>query len=395
MPSFIRERNVQARRFKSIDGPPTIQFKALQIGRWITSGSFCDYHEATIRSDRRKSTLTVKMLRVDNWSEGTNTTEHRDLLQEAQLLSSLTRHQHIIALGAISMVNGNVCLVMSKLETTLTKHLKLWKQEKRNQRQNIGSFGNRDWTSRVESVALGVADGLQFLHENGVVHRGINPDNIGFDGMGNVVLFDFTKAREIPDDDEQSEPTETELKSSEAPELSSSSVPKPRASSFNQSSSFVSVGTLTSNGSSCLQSMQERYTAPEILAHPNDESQHKAASDVYSFGILLWELVTLGTPYRKVRRSDDLLKAAIDGQRPLIRALPSNKYLRKLVNSCWHHEQSRRPAAGAVHAMLKLIISGSPTKPSPSENKIPSPPLTRRHSSVLSPKLPGLQSPSL
>jgi len=43
-----------------------------------------------------------------------------------------------------------------------------------------------------------VAEGLQSMHNRGIVHLDIKPQNILFDSHGGAVVTDFTTAREYP-----------------------------------------------------------------------------------------------------------------------------------------------------------------------------------------------------
>jgi serine/threonine protein kinase len=60
-----------------------------------------------------------------------------------------------------------------------------------------------------------------------------------------------------------------------------------------------------------------RYMAPEVLVNPPKPYNMKV--DVYSFGIVLWEILSLQRPYAHVRSQDELVDyVAIQGGRPAI-----------------------------------------------------------------------------
>eukprot|EP00578_Thalassiosira_sp_NH16_P000499 CAMPEP_0181131906 /NCGR_PEP_ID=MMETSP1071-20121207/30708_1 /TAXON_ID=35127 /ORGANISM="Thalassiosira sp., Strain NH16" /LENGTH=162 /DNA_ID=CAMNT_0023218197 /DNA_START=73 /DNA_END=561 /DNA_ORIENTATION=- len=48
-----------------------------------------------------------------------------------------------------------------------------------------------------------------------------------------------------------------------------------------------------------------RYMAPEVLINPPERYNMKA--DVYTFGIVLWEIFSLERPYSDIKRRDDLV----------------------------------------------------------------------------------------
>ncbi|EFN69712.1 Proto-oncogene tyrosine-protein kinase receptor ret [Camponotus floridanus] len=82
-----------------------------------------------------------------------------------------------------------------------------------------------------------------------------------------------------------------------------------------------------------------KWMAPESLA----DHVYTSKSDVWSFGVLLWELVTLGaSPYPgvDVHNLYNLLKAGYRMEKPL----NCSQQLYKLMVSCWHQEPGMRPS---------------------------------------------------
>eukprot|EP00541_Cyclophora_tenuis_P018436 CAMPEP_0116568194 /NCGR_PEP_ID=MMETSP0397-20121206/15484_1 /TAXON_ID=216820 /ORGANISM="Cyclophora tenuis, Strain ECT3854" /LENGTH=135 /DNA_ID=CAMNT_0004095383 /DNA_START=54 /DNA_END=461 /DNA_ORIENTATION=+ len=95
-----------------------------------------------------------------------------------------------------------------------------------------------------------------------------------------------------------------------------------------------------------------RYMAPEI-AKADD---YGVSADIYSFAILLWELITLRIPFKRFKTRDSILDAVKSGRRPSIQALPTNKELRKLVNACWDGTASKRLMAKDIRHRLTKIL---------------------------------------
>ncbi|XP_018342502.1 PREDICTED: proto-oncogene tyrosine-protein kinase receptor Ret [Trachymyrmex septentrionalis] len=82
-----------------------------------------------------------------------------------------------------------------------------------------------------------------------------------------------------------------------------------------------------------------KWMAPESLA----DHVYTSKSDVWSFGVLLWELVTLGaSPYPgvDVHNLYNLLKAGYRMEKPS----NCSHQLYKLMVSCWHQEPGMRPS---------------------------------------------------
>ena len=145
--------------------------------------------------------------------------------------------------------NDDYYLILERMTSTLSKEMKRWRKE-----QNFGY--NQSKKSKKEAllhrldVSRQICIAIKYLHENMVVFRDLKPDNVGFDkNDGKVKLFDFGLAKELKVRDQVSE---------------------------NNYKNTQNVGT-------------RRYMAPEVF---NSET-YGLAVDVYSFGILLWELFTL------------------------------------------------------------------------------------------------------
>jgi hypothetical protein len=72
--------------------------------------------------------------------------------------------------------------------------------------------------------------------------------------------------------------------------------------------------------------------------------------DVYSFGILLWEICTLEKPFQKYRTLEELEQKVVqEGERPSLRAkFFSSCALQDLLSSCWDPDHSQRPTFESI-----------------------------------------------
>ncbi|KAJ0751492.1 putative dual-specificity kinase TKL-Pl-4 family [Helianthus annuus] len=93
-----------------------------------------------------------------------------------------------------------------------------------------------------------------------------------------------------------------------------------------------------------------RWMAPEIINHqPYDQK-----ADVFSFAIVLWELVTAKIPYDNMTP----LQAALgvrQGRRP---DLPTNTHPKvlELMQRCWETDPSIRPSFSEVKVELERLL---------------------------------------
>ena len=107
------------------------------------------------------------------------------------------------------------------------------------------------------------------------------------------------------------------------------------------------------------------WLAPELF---DDEPKITTASDIYSFGMVLWELVTRALPYAKWRSDVAGIRIA-QGKKEEI---PSNcpPELKKIIESCWETLPTKRPTAVQVVERLKpLVTTGEQKQPSTSNSK--------------------------
>ena len=76
------------------------------------------------------------------------------------------------------------------------------------------------------------------------------------------------------------------------------------------------------------------WTAPEYLTIKR-KNERNEKGDVYSFGVIVWELVTRKTPWREEEYSkEDIMEATLTGERLEIPNTCSG-YLREVMNLCW------------------------------------------------------------
>ncbi|KAL0962460.1 hypothetical protein UPYG_G00340260 [Umbra pygmaea] len=93
------------------------------------------------------------------------------------------------------------------------------------------------------------------------------------------------------------------------------------------------------------------WTAPEAIQY----RRYSSASDVWSFGIVMWEVMSYGErPYWDMA-NQDVIKAIEDGFR-LPAPLSCPAHIHQLMLDCWQKERTERPTFSQVHSALSKSI---------------------------------------
>lgn len=95
------------------------------------------------------------------------------------------------------------------------------------------------------------------------------------------------------------------------------------------------------------------WMAPEVL---NAESYTEKA-DVYSFGIVLYEIITRKTPYLGLTGPQIASRVVNQQERPDCSYIPDDcpEILKELMMKCWDQEPSNRPTFSDCTKVLKQV----------------------------------------
>lgn len=169
---------------------------------------------------------------------------------------------------------------------------------------------------------------MSYLHRIGIQHRDLTSNNILLHGVEAQVTACPLHNGRIP-----------LVKISD---FGLSRGPLPSESQLPPGSSKLVIGGIC----------HPRWRPPEITLNSAVISNK---CDVYSFALVLWELVTGEIPFRDLSNIDAANNAAMYGLRPTIpRTLPPA--VRRLIESCWHHDQSCRPGFEEIAFTLQRIL---------------------------------------
>jgi serine/threonine protein kinase len=92
------------------------------------------------------------------------------------------------------------------------------------------------------------------------------------------------------------------------------------------------------------------YMAPEIF----QGQKYTTASDIYSFGMIMWELMTGRRPFWNRSHDTDLIIEIVDGLRPPIVTNAPGGYI-ELMEECWHSDPNKRPTATDIYDKIKKM----------------------------------------
>lgn len=94
-----------------------------------------------------------------------------------------------------------------------------------------------------------------------------------------------------------------------------------------------------------------RYMAPEVAR----SEPYNLTADVYSFGLLLWQVCSLDLPYDGMNRLDHSELVVHGNERPPVDSSWSSP-LRILMKRAWEPDPSVRPSMDSIYKILKREI---------------------------------------
>jgi serine/threonine protein kinase len=148
--------------------------------------------------------------------------------------------------------------------------------------------------------------GVAFLHEKGVIHRDIKP--------GNMLLTSPATGRRLKMGDFGLSKSLADIASSSMRRTA----PDARAAG--------NVGTV-------------HYMAPELF---KIKPQYSLASDVYAFGFVSWEIISMKQPFKESPDYDCIKQGVKDGEREDF-ASDFHPALKAMIERAWHQDPMQRP----------------------------------------------------
>mmetsp|Transcript_6910 Transcript_6910/g.10139 ORF Transcript_6910/g.10139 Transcript_6910/m.10139 type:complete len:147 (+) Transcript_6910:910-1350(+) len=95
-----------------------------------------------------------------------------------------------------------------------------------------------------------------------------------------------------------------------------------------------------------------RYMAPEVAK--SEAYNHKA--DIYAFGLVLWQICTLKTPYKELDANNFHEVVIEGGERPKIDEKTAPAPVVRLIERCWSSDLKDRPESNEIMNVLRAEI---------------------------------------
>jgi len=161
-------------------------------------------------------------------------------------------------------------------------------------------FNEMSWQTKLYEL-MDIIRGLEYLHSKKIIHRDLHSGNILKDDLPKISDLGLSKSATVSTNDEDI------------------------------------YGVIP-------------YVAPEIFQKKN----YNIPSDIYSFGMIMWEFMTGRRPFWNRAHDAELIIDIHYGLRPPITTNAPKGYI-ELMQRCWNSDPSKRPTATDIKGILDDI----------------------------------------
>jgi serine/threonine protein kinase/formylglycine-generating enzyme required for sulfatase activity len=207
----------------------------------------------------------------------TLTARQIDRFQREARAAARLQHPNVVTVLTVGAENGTRFFAMEYVRgQNLAEELKRLREQKGVEDgtgAHLPSSQAETYFRSIAELMRQAANGLHYAHQHGIVHRDVKPSNLLLDELGNVRIVDFGLAR----DEEQ--------------------------------------GSITKSGELA---GTPHYMSPEQARASRRHVDHR--TDVYSLGVVMYELLTLRRPFEG-RTSQEILDGILQREAPKVRRL--------------------------------------------------------------------------
>ncbi|KAM5164980.1 tyrosine-protein kinase-like [Mantella aurantiaca] len=219
----------------------------------------------------------------------------KSLREEATTMWRLD-HERLLKLYAVCLQTQPVFIVTEYMEHGTLKRYLRGHQELRNLEFHL-----------LVDFAVQIAQGMVYMEQRGCVHRDLRSENILLSAMMSCKIGDFGLAR------------------------------------FMDSTSIAVSADAQ---------IPIKWTAPEVFQH----QKYSSKSDVWSFGVLLGEIITYGKFPFPDMTNGDYRQHILDGKR-LQPPSESPQDVSYIMEMCWRHQSSTRPSFSETEGFLMDLLN--------------------------------------
>ncbi|XP_043222346.1 fibroblast growth factor receptor 2-like isoform X2 [Amphibalanus amphitrite] len=277
----------------------------LQLGKQLGEGAFGRVVRGALDGSAKPNssvTVAVKMLK-----EGHTDAELMDLVSEMEVMKMIGRHVNIINLIGTCTQDGPLLVIV---EFAPHGNLRSYLRERRHTTGYERAFDHETPTVReLTSFAYQVARGMEYLAAKKCIHRDLAARNILVGENKTLKIADFGLARDIQNNEYYRKVTDGRL--------------------------------------------PVKWMAPEALF----ERLYTTQSDVWSFGILLWEIFSMGgMPYPSIPNVEKLFSLLREGYR-MERPPGCPQKLDDIMRQCWEYYPNLRPTFTELVEKLGTLLT--------------------------------------
>ena len=269
------------------------------------------------RDEKLNREVALKVLQPDLVGEDDRRAR---FVQEAKASAAL-EHPHIGVIYEIDEVDGVLFIAMELLRgESLADRME----------HETLSLG------QALDLAIGIGQGLSYAHEHGIVHRDIKPANVMLTREGHPKLIDFGLAKLL---DKEKNPFLSDARTEEPPHQATTG-------------ESVIAGTVS-------------YMSPEQARGGTVDPR----SDIFSFGVLLYQMLSGRPPFEGLSRIDTLY-AILRDETPKLAGvgLEERQVLQPIIDRCLEKEPDKRYSSMAElleelkRARLRVASGGASFK---------------------------------
>ncbi|THH09475.1 hypothetical protein EW145_g1994 [Phellinidium pouzarii] len=270
--------------------------------QYYSTGGYAEIYIGTRDlPDRRQVKVAIKRLRFS--------LRDKDLIaeytvKELYIWSKLDHHNILQLWGFINDENDYPSLISEWMENG-----------------SVLQYVKKNPDCDVMRLIIGTAEGLAYLHENDVVHSSIQSDNILVSASGDAKIIDFGFSHAM-----------------EATQVALGRNP-------------TRLGGQTGS---------VRWTAYELLVDHETEAKHTKESDVWAFGMTVYEMLTEQLPYAHISVDVEVTMSVMRGDFPSLPLFAETwssekREVWKLCQSCWELDPKTRITMDGVVKALKVL----------------------------------------